>query len=90
MGIFRGLRHLELGNKEEEVISLEFAEETFLHVPLRESHLLSRYGTLQAITQAGQARLRPMEKIRAKAEQAALLCCRVNTFPSDSRNRDGV
>ena len=26
VGIFRGLRHLELGNKEEEVISLEFAE----------------------------------------------------------------
>ena len=73
VGIFRGLRHLELGNKEEEVISLEFAEETFLHVPLRESHLLSRYvGLSKQSPKLGKPGSGQWEKIRAKAEKAAL------------------
>ena len=73
IGIYRGLRQLDLGNKEEEVITLEFAEETFLHVPLRESHLLSRYvGLSKHSPKLGKPGSGQWEKTRAKAEKAAL------------------
>lgn len=73
IGIFRGIRHIRLGKEQEEVITLEFADETFLHVPLRQSHLLTRYVGLSTQTpKLGKLGSNQWEKTRAKAEQAAL------------------
>src|SRR5690606_21723650 len=40
---FRGLSLMDLNGRKEEMISVEFAENIKLHVPLHESHLLTRY-----------------------------------------------
>ncbi len=73
IGIYRGLSRIELGPKDEEVITLEFADETFLHVPLRESHLLTRYvGLAKQSPKLGKPGSGLWEKTRAKAEKAAL------------------
>ncbi len=71
--IYRGLQRIELGSQEEEVITLEFDEESFLHVPLRESHLLTRYvGLSKKPPKLGRLGSNLWEKTRAKAEKAAL------------------
>ncbi len=44
---FKKLGLIEDGQRKEEAITLEFADELLLHVPLQESHLLSRYVGLQ-------------------------------------------
>lgn len=41
--LFRGLSHLVIQGRTKEVISVEFAKSVILHVPLQESHLLTRY-----------------------------------------------
>jgi len=44
---FRKLGQIEDGQRKEEAITLEFSDSLLLHVPLQESHLLSRYVGLQ-------------------------------------------
>ena len=41
--LFRGIRPHEHQGRTEDFIGLEFAERSMLHLPVRESHLLSRY-----------------------------------------------
>lgn len=41
--LYRGIRPFENNGRTEDYVSLEFANKATLHVPLRESHLLSRY-----------------------------------------------
>ena len=73
IGLYRGIRHIQLGGEQEEVITLEFADETFLHVPLRQSHLLTRYvGLAKTAPKLGKPGSTQWEKTRARAEKAAL------------------
>ncbi|MFP6855550.1 MAG: DEAD/DEAH box helicase, partial [Opitutales bacterium] len=67
---YRGLTELEIRERMEEVITVEFDDGILLHVPLRESHLLSRY--------VGLSKVRPKlaklgGKSWAKTRQAAEL-----------------
>ncbi len=68
---YRGITRMEVRGREEEVISVEFAERVTLHVPLHEAHLLTRYVGLTRI----QPRLAKLgtniwDKTRAAAEKA--------------------
>lgn len=71
--LFRGLTRMSIRDKEEEVISLEFAEGAMLHVPLHESHLLSRYvGLTKSAPKLAKLGSRTWERTRAAAEKATL------------------
>ncbi len=71
--IFRGLQKLDLGGRQEEVISLEFADGVTLHLRLHEAHLLSRYVGLKKVTpKLGKLGSNSWEKTRAAAERATL------------------
>ncbi len=41
--IYHGIQTLETGGEIQEVIKLEFADESYLYVPLAQAHLISRY-----------------------------------------------
>ncbi len=73
VGIFRGLTRLESGGQIREVLSVEFADQITLHVPLQESHLLSRYVGLSksrpTLAKIGSNR---WEKTRQAAERATI------------------
>jgi transcription-repair coupling factor (superfamily II helicase) len=43
IGIFRGVRSVEAGGQTRETIAVEFDEGVVFHVPMHESHLLTRY-----------------------------------------------
>ena len=71
--VFRGLAVMDIRGRREEVVSLEFEDSLVLHLPLHESHLLSRY--------VGLSRIKPRlaklggpqwEKTRRAAETATL------------------
>ncbi len=73
VALYRGLQKLEATDGTREVVSLEFDGGVTLHIPLTESHLVSRY--------VGLGRVRPplgrvgsgrWEKTRAAAERATL------------------
>ena len=71
--IYRGVTHMDLGNKKEEVISLEFDDGIILHLPLHESHLLTRYVGLSKIQPTlGRLGTNRWEKARHAAERATL------------------
>ena len=65
---FKKLGYIEEGQRKEEAITLEFADGILLHVPLQESHLLSRYVGLQ---KARPKLAKLGGKSWAKAKQAA-------------------
>jgi transcription-repair coupling factor (superfamily II helicase) len=70
---YRGLTKLETGDGVREVISLEFDDHVTLHVPLQESHLISRYvGLSKAKPQLGRVGSGRWEKARQAAERATL------------------
>jgi len=70
---FRGLTKLETADGIREVISLEFDDRVTLHVPLQESHLISRYvGLTKAKPQLGRVGSGRWEKARQSAERATL------------------
>ncbi|AOS45690.1 Transcription-repair-coupling factor [Lacunisphaera limnophila] len=70
---FRGLTRLETADGVREVISLEFDDQVTLHVPLPESHLISRYvGLSKAKPQLGRVGSGRWEKARQAAERATL------------------
>lgn len=70
---YRGLTKLESRDGVREVISLEFDDHVTLHVPLQESHLISRYvGLSKAKPQLGRVGSGRWEKARQAAERATL------------------
>ena len=70
---FENLGKIDVSGRDEEAITLEFADGLMLHVPLQESHLLSRYVGLQK-TKPKLAKLggKLWAKTRQAAESAAL------------------
>ncbi|HAV12621.1 MAG TPA: transcription-repair coupling factor [Opitutae bacterium] len=71
--LFRGLTRLEIQGGWKEVISVEFAEQMTIHVPLHESHLLTRYvGLTKAHPKLGKVGGAAWEKTRQSAERATL------------------
>ncbi len=70
---FHGLRKLATPGRTEEVISLEFADNVEVHLPLHESHLLSRYVGLAKISpKLGKIGGKIWERTRGEAERATL------------------
>ncbi len=73
VAVFRGLTKIETRDGVREVISLEFDDKVTLHVPLQESHLISRYVGLSKVKpQLGKVGSGRWEKVRAAAERATL------------------
>jgi transcription-repair coupling factor (superfamily II helicase) len=73
VAVYRGLTKLETRDGVREVISLEFDDKVTLHVPLQESHLISRYVGLSKVKpQLGKVGSGRWEKVRAAAERATL------------------
>jgi transcription-repair coupling factor (superfamily II helicase) len=71
--LFRGLSKLEIQGGSKEVISVEFAEQMTIHVPLQESHLLTRYvGLSKSTPKLGKIGSASWDKTRAAAERATL------------------
>ena len=73
IALYRGLTKLETTDGVREVISLEFDDQVTLHVPLQESHLISRYvGLAKTHPQLGRIGTGRWEKTRTAAEHATL------------------
>ena len=73
IALFRGLTKLDTAQGIREVISLEFDDHVTLHVPLQESHLISRYvGLSKAKPQLGRIGSGRWEKARQAAERATI------------------
>lgn len=71
--LFRGLTQLDIQGGSKEVISVEFADGMTIHVPLHESHLLTRYvGLSKANPKLGKIGGAAWEKTRRAAERATL------------------
>ena len=71
--LFQSLGRIELEGRNEEAITIEFADGLLLHVPLQESHLLSRYVGLQrAKPKLAKLGGKLWAKTRQAAESAAL------------------
>jgi transcription-repair coupling factor (superfamily II helicase) len=70
---FRGIRKLAAAGRVDEVISLEFAGGLEVHLPLHESHLLSRYvGLAKLAPRLGKIGGNTWDKTRREAEVATL------------------
>ncbi|MEO6876727.1 MAG: DEAD/DEAH box helicase, partial [Opitutaceae bacterium] len=73
IALFRGLTKLDTAQGVREVISLEFDDKVTLHVPLQESHLISRYvGLSKSKPQLGRIGSGRWEKARKAAEHATI------------------
>ncbi len=73
IALYRGLTKIETADGVREVISLEFDDKVTLHVPLQESHLISRYvGLAKTRPQLGRIGTGRWEKTRAAAERSTL------------------
>ncbi|MFP4673362.1 MAG: transcription-repair coupling factor [Opitutales bacterium] len=71
--LFRGLTRLEIEGGSKEVITVEFAEQMRIHVPLHESHLLTRYvGLTKSAPKLARIGGAAWEKTRRAAERATL------------------
>jgi len=71
--LFRGLTRLEIAGGTCETITVEFAEQMTLHVPLHESHLLTRYvGLTKVRPKLGKVGAAAWNKTRQAAETATL------------------
>jgi len=70
---YRGLAKLDTRDGPKEVISLEFDDHVTLHLPLQESHLISRYvGLSKSKPQLGRIGTQRWEKARKAAERSTL------------------
>ena len=70
---FESLSKIEQDGKTEEAITVEFADRILLHVPLQESHLLSRYvGLKKAKPKLAKLGGRAWTKTKEAAELAAI------------------
>ncbi len=73
IALYRGLAKIETRDGLREVISLEFDDHVTLHVPLPESHLISRYVGLSKVRpQLGRIGSNRWEKTRKAAELATI------------------
>ncbi len=73
IALYRGLTKLDTVQGLREVISLEFDDHVTLHVPLQESHLISRYvGLSKARPQLGRIGSGRWEKARQAAERSTM------------------
>ncbi len=73
IALYRGLTKLDTAQGLREVISLEFDDHVTLHVPLQESHLISRYvGLSKTRPQLGRIGSGRWEKARQAAERATI------------------
>jgi transcription-repair coupling factor (superfamily II helicase) len=73
IALYRGVTKLETAQGLREVISVEFDEGVTLHVPLQESHLLSRYvGLGRTRPQLGRIGTARWEKARRAVERATV------------------
>ncbi|MDB6168582.1 MAG: transcription-repair coupling factor [Verrucomicrobia bacterium] len=73
IALYRGLTKLDTAQGMREVISLEFDDHVTLHVPLQESHLISRYvGLSKTRPQLGRIGSNRWEKARQSAERATI------------------
>ena len=73
IALYRGLTKLDTAQGLREVISLEFDDHVTLHVPLQESHLISRYvGLSKTKPQLGRIGSGRWEKARKAAEHATI------------------
>ncbi|MSU50613.1 MAG: transcription-repair coupling factor [Opitutus sp.] len=73
IAVYRGLTKLDTAQGVREVISIEFDDSVTLHVPLQESHLVSRYvGLSKAKPQLGRIGSGRWEKARLAAERATI------------------
>ncbi len=73
IALYRGLTKLDTAQGVREVISLEFDDHVTLHVPLQESHLISRYvGLSKSKPQLGKIGSNRWEKARQAAEHATI------------------
>ena len=73
IALYRGLTKLDTAQGLREVISLEFDDHVTLHVPLQESHLISRYvGLSKTRPQLGRIGSGRWEKARKAAEHATV------------------
>lgn len=73
IALYRGLTRIETAQGVREVISLEFDDHVTLHVPLQESHLISRYvGLSKTRPQLGRIGSGRWEKTRQAAERATI------------------
>ena len=73
IALYRGLTKLDTAQGLREVISLEFDDHVTLHVPLQESHLISRYvGLSKTRPQLGRIGSGRWEKARQSAERATI------------------
>ncbi|MDD2762423.1 MAG: transcription-repair coupling factor [Opitutaceae bacterium] len=73
IALYRGLTKIETADGVREMISLEFDDKVMLHVPLQESHLVSRYvGLARTHPQLGRIGTGRWEKTRAAAERSTL------------------
>jgi transcription-repair coupling factor (superfamily II helicase) len=71
--LFRGLTRLTIQGGFKEVITVEFADHMTVHVPLHESHLLTRYvGLTKASAKLAKVGGAAWEKTRQSAERATL------------------
>lgn len=71
--LFRGLTQLKIKGGSKEVISVEFADQMTIHVPLQESHLLTRYvGLSKSSPKLAKVGSAAWDKTRAAAERATL------------------
>jgi len=71
LGRYQGLNIIKIDNVEQEVITVEYAEENRLHVPVTHAHLLSKYmgvgGTVKRLNKLGSARWIKDKNSAAKA-----------------------
>lgn len=69
--LFQGVQELEAGGSKTPVITLEFADSILLHLPLHESHLLSRYiGLTKATPRLAKLGGSTWSKTKKAAEKA--------------------
>lgn len=73
IAVYRGIAKIDIGGQLREVLSLEFDQEILLHVPLQESHLVSRYvGISKSRPKLGKLGSNRWAKTREAAERATL------------------
>ncbi|MGY8695916.1 MAG: transcription-repair coupling factor, partial [Verrucomicrobiia bacterium] len=73
IAVYRGITKVDIGGQLREVLSLEFDQEIVLHVPLQESHLVSRYvGISKSRPKLGKLGSNRWAKTREAAERATL------------------